>query len=303
MNATTKEYIGRINKVMDYIERNLDQDLNLSEISRIACYSPFHFHRIFSVISGETINAFITRKRIEKIASQLIAGTETPLAELASKYGFNSASSFTRTFSKFYGMSPSEFRENGLGPFSKISKVASKNGKELVTFEQYICSSKTINDWIMKNAQIEVKQMPAIKLVYMKHMGSFDKIGMVYEKLFQWAGPKGILGPNTKTITVYHDDPKVTEMSKVRQSAGITISNDLKVDGEVGLMNLPEGKFAVGRFEIGVMEFEKAWDSMCVWVADKGYTVRDGDYFELYHNDHTQHPEQKFILDICIPVD
>ncbi len=38
-----------------------------------------------------------------------------------------------------------------------------------------------------------------------------------------------------------------------------------------------------------------------VWMAEKGYKTRNGDYYELYHNDHMQHPEKKFILDICIP--
>jgi AraC family transcriptional regulator len=302
-NAIRREYIGRINKVMDYIENNLEKELSLVRISKIACFSPFHFHRIFSAITGETINVFINRKRIESIAAQLFRETETPMSELADKYGFSSPATFSRAFKKFYGISPSEFKENRKDQFSKIRKVQSKDGKEIVTFDQYVCSVNNIKNWIKMNAQIEVKEMPEVKLVYMKHLGSFDQIGQVYEKLFRWAGPKGIFGPNVKTITVYHDDPKVTEISKVRQSAGITIDRDIKVDGEVNLMTVPQDKYAVGRFEIGVMEFEQAWESMCVWVADNGYSNKDGDYYELYHNDHMQHPERKFILDICIPVE
>ena len=297
-------YISRINKVMNFVENNLDKELSLSYLSEIAHFSPFHFHRLFSAITEETLNTFIKRKRIEKIASLLLNGDSTPLTELAFKYGFNSGASFSRTFKKFYGISASEFKENSKEQYSKIGKVESKNGKEVITFEKYICSINNILNWINMNAQIEVKEMPELKLAYIKHVGDFNQIGKVYEKLMKWAGPKGLLNSSElKTVTVYHDDPKVTKMSKVRQSACITLNNQVKLSGEVGEMTIPKGKYAVGRFEISVTEFEKAWDSISVWVAENGCENRDGDYYELYHNDHMEHPEQKFILDICVPVE
>jgi len=298
------EYIKRINKVMDFVENNLDKELPLEYLSKKAYFSPFHFHRIFSTITGETLNSFINRKRIEKIASLILNGTELSLLELATNYGFNSSSSFSRSFKKFYGISPTEFKEKGKDQYSKIGKVLSKNGKEEITFESYICSINNVKNWIKMNAQIEVKEMPELKVVAMRHTGDFDKIGMVYERLMRWAGPKGLLSsPDMKTVTIYHDDPKVTEMSKLRQSACITINGDIKTDGEAELLSVKKGKYAVGRFEITVTGFKKAWDSMCVWVAESGYKTRDGDYYELYHNDHMEHPERKFILDICVPVE
>lgn len=303
IKVTREEYIGRINRVLDFIENNLDKELPLDYISRISYYSPFHFHRIFTSIVGETINEYINRKRIEKIASVLMDGSDTPITELAYSYGFKSGSSFSRAFSSYYGMSPTEFKQKGSDKYSKIRKVDSKIGKDIITFERYICGVNNIKKWIDMNAQIEVKEMPEQNLVYIKHVGEFDKIGEVYGRLFQWAGPRGLLNsPDLKTITVYHDDPKVTELSKVRQSAGITIDREVKVDGEVSKMMVPKGKYAVGRFEIPVTGFEQAWNSMCVWVAESGYSTRDGDYYELYHNDHMKHPEKKFILDICVPV-
>ena len=71
---------------------------------------------------------------------------------------------------------------------------------------------------------IAVKEMPALYLIYCRHVGRFDQIGGAFEKLFKWAGPRGLLKfPDTKTVTVYHDDPKVVEMEKVRQNACITV--------------------------------------------------------------------------------
>ena len=154
------------------------------------------------------------------------------------------------------------------------------------------------------NAKIEVKEMPELTLAYMTHVGEFHLIGKVYEKLFRWAGPRGLLdNPDLKTVTVYHDDPNVTEISKVRQSAGIKLDKEIQPDNEANIMKVPGGRYAVGRFEITEEGFEKAWNGMCVWVAENGYKSRDGEYYELYHSDPEKHPEGKFVLDICVPVE
>lgn len=66
------DHRNRINKVFEHIDKNLDSDLSLAVVSEIACFSPFHFHRVFKTITGETLNEYVTRRRIEKAASVLI---------------------------------------------------------------------------------------------------------------------------------------------------------------------------------------------------------------------------------------
>lgn len=152
-------------------------------------------------------------------------------------------------------------------------------------------------------ANIEVKEMPEMKAIYVRHIGTFNQIGQAYEKLFKWAYPRGLYTQNvSKSASITHDDPSVTELEKVRQSACIIIEEDVKVDGEIGKLTIPGGKYAVGHFELGFADFEKAWNSMCNWFVESGYQQGDGCTYELYHNDYTTHPEQKHIVDICIPV-
>lgn len=297
INDTKQEYFKRINNVISYIEKNLDKDLHLDDLSKKAFFSSFHFHRIFSAIVGETLNALIIRKRIERIASIIAVGTNETLVDLAYKYGFNSASSFSRAFKKFYGISPTDFKEKRKNYYSKI-------GKGSISFEQYICSIDNILNWLNMNAQIEVKELAKIKLAGIMHIGKPDKIGNTYERLFKWAYSKGITNTlNFKAITIYHDNPRITETSKVRQSACITTHSDFSVNNDIVKHVIQKGKFAVGHFEITPVQFQKAWESMCAWVIEKGHMFRDGDYFEIYHNDYRTHPEQKFIVDICIPIE
>lgn len=294
-----QEYIKRINAVIEYVEKNLDRDLSIETLSEKAFFSPFHFHRIFSAIIGETINTFINRKRIERIASILLSQTfDGSLNELAYKYGFSCGSSLSRAFKKFYGVSPTEFKNcNGRDMLSKI-------GIDSINLQEYICSIDNIKKWISMNAQIEVKELSEIKLVGIKHIGEFDKIRGTYDRLFQWAYGKGLLNnPNLKVATIYHDNPKVTEMAKVRQSACITVDKEIDEEGEIGNIRIEGGKYVVGHFEVSGEDFQKAWEGTTIWVVDNNLKFRDRDYFELFHNDYRTHPEKKFIVDICIPVE
>ncbi len=101
---------------------------------------------------------------------------------------------------------------------------------------------------------------------------------------------------------MYHDDPSVTSMENLRQSACITIDNDVKAEGEIGRIDLPSGMHAAGRFEIAATGFTEAWNTMCLWLTESGFQPSEGLPYELYYNNHLEHPEKKFILDICIPV-
>jgi AraC family transcriptional regulator len=301
MNKYQKEYINRINRVIDYIDANLDQDLSLHVLARVAMFSPFHFHRIFSAFTGETINGFVKRIRIEKAASLLLGNPETPVSDIAYYCGYQSVSVFCRNFRKHFDQSAQAFRESRLKEKSKNDQFDSKNGKSGGARKDYVCMESIKN--IIMNTNIEIKEMPAMDLVYCRHTGDFKKIGEAYRKLMKWAGPRGLLNvPTLKTVTVYHDDPNVTALENVRQSACITVDHPVETEGEFGQFHLPSAKCVVGSFEIDASEFTEAWNAVCLWLSESGYQPADGHPFELYHNDHETHPERKFVVDICIPV-
>jgi len=120
----------------------------------------------------------------------------------------------------------------------------------------------------------------------------------------KWAGPRGLLRfPETKVLAVYHDDPEITQEDKLRINACVTIPEDTPVEGEVGKMAIPGGKFAVARFEITSEEFEEAWNMVIGgWMPESGYQPDDRLCYEIYHNNYKEHPEKKHIVDICMPV-
>ena len=104
-------------------------------------------------------------------------------------------------------------------------------------------------------------------------------------------------------MKVYHDDPGITDEDKLRVSACITVPEDTLVEGEVGKMTVPGGKFAVARFELGPDEYGEAWDFVFgKWLPESGYQPDDRLCYELYHGGPDEHPEGKHVVDICIPV-
>ena len=293
------DYNNRINTVFKYIDDHLASDLSLETLSKVAFYSPYHFHRIFKYITGETMNEYVIRKRIEKSAIDLLH-KNIPTTEIAFKYGFNDISSFSRAFKKYFDISPTGFKEQNTHRYSKISQLESKIGQVYPSNEKYICIIDNLKKWIKMNANIKTKEMPTMELAYVSSIGP-QNLEIAYGKLIQWATPRGLM-EDPKMITIYHDSFKITEYHKVRMSASLLLNEPVETEGEIGLTTIASGKFIVGSFEIGVEEFEKSWTGLFIWMNENGYKKADREIFEIYHNNFKDHPDQKAIVDFYIPV-
>jgi len=299
-NSLETDYKSRINRVFQFIDENLDGDLSLNKVAEVAYFSPFHFHRVFKFITKETLNEYINRRKLEQSAIDLLH-KNISTTSIAHKYGFSDISSYSRAFKKFYGLSPTAFKEENTNKFSKIRQLESKNGQAYPDQEKYLCLITNLKNWIAMNAKIEIKEMPKMDLAYIT---CFDPQNMpnAYQNLIKWATPKGLINEQTKMVTVYHDSFKVTEADKVRMSASILLNKSVETSGEVGLLSIEAGKFIVGSFEIGLDEFEKSWTGLFIWMNENGFKKAEGNPFELYHNNFNEHPEKKAIVDFHIPV-
>lgn len=296
------DYKNRINRVFKYIDKNLDSDLSLNTISDIAFFSPYHFHRVFKFVTKETLNEYVTRQRIEKSALELIH-KDVGITEISTKYGFNDNSSFTRTFKKYYGVSPTEFRKQNPNEFSKIRQLESKNGQEYLNYEKYICIINNLKKWTQMNAKIEIKETPELNLAGITHIG-INGIENAFEKLTKWANSKGLLKDSeAKMGRIFYDSFKVTESNKVRMSIFLITNQSFETEGEINRVTINKGKCIVGRFEITPNDFEKSWTGLFIWMNENGYKKSVENPFEIYHNDFREHPENKFIVDLYIPIE
>ena len=150
-----------------------------------------------------------------------------------------------------------------------------------------------------------LKELPEHNVAYVRHIGPYNQIGEAFGKIFAWAGPKGLIQfPATQSLAVYHCDKEKVDASELQSDACLTVPEGTEADGDVKTTKIPGGKFAVAHVEIDGSEFGEAWDKLVgEWMPKNGLKPDESrKCYELYLNDHEQHPEKKFIVDICEPI-
>lgn len=103
---TLHRYESRVNRLIDHIVNNLSGPLTLEEMAAVSSFSPFHLHRIFSTVMGETLAAFIRRVRIERAAVLLLWNPTRSVTDIAFACGFSSSQNLARAFTRHMGMPP-----------------------------------------------------------------------------------------------------------------------------------------------------------------------------------------------------
>ena len=105
-------YLSRIEKALHYIESNLERRFGVADVAAVAGYSPYHFHRLFTLIVGESVMAYVRRRRLTEAAADLRDGRGSVL-DTALRWTFDSQEAFTRAFRSFAGTTPARFRREG----------------------------------------------------------------------------------------------------------------------------------------------------------------------------------------------
>ena len=105
-------WIEGFQESIDFMERNLTDELDIEEIAGKAALSPFYYQRIFGALCGMTVGEYIRARRMT-LAAQELNRKDVKVIDVAVKYGYDSPDSFTKTFQKFHGITPSQAREPG----------------------------------------------------------------------------------------------------------------------------------------------------------------------------------------------
>lgn len=317
-NTLRAEYTGRINRVIDHIQANLAGDLSLATLAEIAAFSPFHFHRIFKSMVGVNLSSFIRRVRVEKAAALLLSNPARPITQVALECGFSSPATFARIFRESFGMSATDWLRTGGTARSKDDEVESNLSQEIRKFQEATRPVTRIFDpisgnwsWRLKmdtgEAKIEVREVPKMHVAYLRHIGPYAGdtalFGRLFERLFSWAGPRGLVGPQTKVLTIYEDDPHITDEANLRMDVAISVPPGTVSEGEFCTRTIPGGTYAIGHFEILPEQYSETWDAMCgQWLCESGYQPSDGPCLEIYLNNPGQEPGTKHIVELYIPV-
>lgn len=297
-------YKNRINRVVDYIQTHLETDLSLKKLSKIACFSEFHFNRIFKAIMGEPVYGFIRRLRLEQAAGLLLTSPGTSITEIALTCGFATPSAFAKSFKNHFQMTATQWRNKSNAHFEMNSTpVQIEQGR--------ISISGSSPVWTYQNnkpiRQVMIEDIPPLKVAYVRNVGPYQGddslFGKLSERLFQWAAPRGQIDNDTCTLNIYHDNPEITDQHKLRVMVAIPLKNTVSPSGAVGVTIISGGKYGVCRFLLKKDEFTEAWDWMfSVWLIHSGYERDNRETFERCVGERIIDGEPLFEVDICIPV-
>src|SRR3990167_9794271 len=112
-NHVEQTYQARILNVLIHIQNHLDDELSLDDLAAIAFFSPFHFHRIFTALTGESIQSYVRRLRLQR-ATQDLVYTDLSIIKISERAGYDTQQSFHRAFKELYHETPKTFRDKKL---------------------------------------------------------------------------------------------------------------------------------------------------------------------------------------------
>lgn len=310
-----REYARRMTRVLDHIDQHLDAPLDLQQLAALAHFSPFHFHRLFAAWVGETLGAYLQRRRLEVAARRLADAPELSVLEVALGVGFGSGEAFARAFKTHFGQTPRAWRTGS--PERQAAYLAAERerarwlkrnldqdaGSGLAEDGELLHSGRQAAAITM---QVEIKILAPQRVVSMRHIGPYGP-GLTdfwRERFLPWVQAAGL--PLRPSYGIGLDDPHITPPERCRYDAAMQVDADfvLPPDGAASLAMLPGGRYAVARFEGRGDEIGPAWTELFRgWLPSSGLRCDDRPCFEYYGEpDCGDAVSGRVRFEICIPV-
>ncbi len=303
--GSRSEYERRMHKVLEHVDRHLDQPLDLAALAKVAHFSPFHFHRLFAAWMGETLGDYLRRRRVELAGMRLLSQPRLSVLSAALSVGFSSGEAFSRAFKVRFGRSPSAWREQhrqALDAKRNPDQVHS-NPDQGVLFPkmQHEASRNPRSEAPMKVTLID--RAPT-SVAYLRYTGPYgEPVSRFWqEAAYPWLLENGLLGQARYGIS--HDDPSVVESDLCRYDACAEVPPQFKPLGKVLTTTVPGGRYAVLHFKGTIEGVGEAWNRLLRnWLPSSGLQLDSRPCFEYYPKDSTYDPQTGvFDCDICIPV-
>ncbi len=263
-------YNSKIEKILNHIRHNLTSDLSVNSLAQVVHLSPYHFHRVYSSLTNETIYDTILRMRMESAVIQLSKYPDKSIIEIAFDVGFQNPSSFSRAFKRYFGFSPKDAQKNKAVENSKIGILKSKYGKELTIKDLY--TEDVFNIQGDRKMNVEIKNFPEQPVVFLSSnythdqaMGSWLKLHKLYQE------NKGGFINEFNTIGLYYHDPTVTPLDKCQSDLCLITSQPVDIKPPFSAKSIPAGKYAVATYVVKE-EHKDKW-------TDKEFEAKDMNNF------------------------
>ena len=271
-------YPARIQRVVDHLAEHLDETLDLEVIARVAHFSPYHFHRVYRGLIGETVNDTVRRLRLYRAAIDLL-DRELHIDRVARRAGYASQAAFTRAFRAEYDEPPARYREEW-----RITQVGHATNPTLYRVESAV--------------------LPRLRVAAIQCRGDYQLTNKAFERLMTVAATTGLLTPSTRTIGVFHDDPVSVPQDKLRSTACITVPDEWVPSGELAEAHVEGGRYARIVHTGPYIELKTAYDWLYqTWLPSSSEEPRDLPCLEEYLNDPRQVAAKDLETAVMMPLE
>jgi AraC family transcriptional regulator len=282
------EWLARMKDALELMESKMEEQPDIAEIAKAACSSPFHFQRMFHMLTGVTVAEYI-RKRKLTLAAQELAISSAKVLEVALKYGYDSPESFSKAFRKAHGIPPSSAREPGtrLKAFPRISFHLSLKGDKEMDYRIVHKGDFTV---VGKSIQVTTKDGENLRRIP-KFWEECHEDGTV-ARLCSIGADKALLGI---CMDIRHDKEQFTYFIAVEDSTGA------QDDGLIS-RNIPAATWAVFT-SIGPLPgaIQNVWQKIFQeWFPATGYEHTGGPELEVYPAGDTA--AEDYRCEVWIPV-
>ena len=252
MKKTTKDdYIQSVYKVIFYIEQNYNYDLTLEELSKIAGFSKYHFHRIFNSIVGENVGDYIRQVRFSSTMKQF--KTNLNITQIAQTSGYETNASFSKAFKNHFGITPKEF--------SKNSKK--KKGNKML--------------------EPKIVEIEPIEVLYVRKTGDYiHSADEAWKTMVAFASENELFEKAVARYGISLDNPTVIEENKLRYDACLELNGKISPKGEVSHKQIAGGKYAVFMHKGPYSLIGETFKDIGDWIVESGVSLRNEPSFQKY---------------------
>jgi AraC family transcriptional regulator len=311
--APPTAYAERVNLAIDYVVSRLGEPgggggLRLEEVARAAGLSPFHFHRVFQALMGETLADFVKRLRLERALVMMChgaggAGGRRPsLTRVAMACGFSSSSDFSRCFKQRFGASPSAFdtgawREAHGAELQTMVDASVKGGEGLHL-------GRLRPGLNPDGFKVRIRDLPARTVAYIRVRNPYrgDAVVKAIQRLVAWAERNSLAGG--QWLGYQWDNPEITALERCQYYAAVEAPPErFTPKGEIGRFRFPPMVVAQVEVRGGIdLELRALQWLFGTWLPRSGYVPDDHPCFEAWIGRPFAHGFERFELHAQLPV-
>ncbi|MEL4073117.1 AraC family transcriptional regulator [Ochrobactrum sp. GPK 3] len=265
MKPRLQNYHMRMQRVLDYIDRHLDGELNLKTLSGVAAFSMFHFHRQFTSIFGLSLYRYVQLARMKRASYRLAYRDDQSVTDIAMDAGYETPDAFARVFRRRFRQSPSSFRNSPDWELWQAAFDPLNNARSKLMPETF-----TIDD-------VTIRKVPSTRIAIMEHRGNPATLGATVKQFIAWRKAANLHPGTNPTFNIWRSERRPASLDDYAVDLCVGIDKPIDARGfEIKAGMIPGGRCAVLRVVGNTDNLEPA--ALCLyrdWLPASGEETRD----------------------------